>query len=117
MIWSRFEGIFKLQALLEAAESIYIPCASPSWTSLCCAMGSANAAGIVLLNAAFHAVVTVAGAVLMLLALIQLRGARRRRGGPVPLGVLLSVGVALLMLAFPPAPSATAPSCGSGTGT
>lgn len=58
-----------------------------------------------LLNAAFHAVVTVAGAVLVLLALIQLRGARRRRGGPVPLGVLLSLGVALLMLAFPPAPS------------
>jgi len=46
-----FEGVFKLQALLEAAEPIYVPSASPSWTSPCCAMGSADAGGIVLLNA------------------------------------------------------------------
>ena len=56
MIWYiqmilAFEGIFKLQALLEAAKSIYIPSASPSWTSLCCAMGSTDAGGIMLLNA------------------------------------------------------------------
>ncbi|CAK23412.1 TIGR03943 family putative permease subunit [Synechococcus sp. CS-197] len=58
-----------------------------------------------LLNAAFHPVVTAAGAVLLLLALIQLGRARTRPVGPVPLGVLLSLGVALLMLAVPPAPS------------
>ena len=46
-----FEGVFKLQALLKADEPIYIPSASPSWTSLCSAMGSTNVGGIVLLNA------------------------------------------------------------------
>ena len=58
-----------------------------------------------LLNAAFHPVVTAAGVVLLILALIQGRATRTRRSGPVPPGVLLSACVALLMLAFPPAPS------------
>ena len=58
-----------------------------------------------LLNAAFHPVVTAAGTVLMILSMTHWRMARTRRAGPVPLGVLLSACLALLMLAFPPAPS------------
>ena len=57
-----------------------------------------------LLNAAFHPVVAVAGVVLMLLGLMQLRLAGRRV--PVaPLGWLISAVVALLILLLPPRPS------------
>ena len=58
-----------------------------------------------LLNAAFHPVVVIAGVVLMLLGLLQLRLLGRRRSGVAPLGWLLSAGVALLILVLPPEPS------------
>jgi len=58
-----------------------------------------------LLNAAFHPVVTIAGAVLMLLGLMQLRLAPRRRLVVSPFGWLLSAVVALLILVLPPQPS------------
>ena len=58
-----------------------------------------------LLNAAFHPVVVIAGVVLMLLGLLQLRLLGRRRAGVAPLGWLLSAGVALLILVLPPEPS------------
>ena len=58
-----------------------------------------------LLNAAFHPVVVIAGVVLMLLGLLQLRLLGRRRAGVAPLGWLLSACVALLILALPPEPS------------
>ena len=58
-----------------------------------------------LLNAAFHPVVTIAGAVLMLLGLMQLRLAPRRRVAVSPLGWLSSALVALLILVLPPQPS------------
>ena len=48
---SRLRAYSNCRLLLEAAEPIYIPSASPSWTSLCSAMGSTDAGGIVLLNA------------------------------------------------------------------
>ena len=58
-----------------------------------------------LLNAAFHPVVVIAGVVLMLLGLLQLRLLGRRRAGVAPLGWLLSACVALLILVLPPEPS------------
>ena len=58
-----------------------------------------------LLNAAFHPVVVIAGVVLMLLGLLQLRLLGRRRAGVTPLVWLLSAGVALLILVLPPEPS------------
>ena len=58
-----------------------------------------------LLNAAFHPVVVIAGVVLMLLGLLQLRLLGRRRAGVAPLVWLLSAGVALLILVLPPEPS------------
>ncbi|WP_413747385.1 TIGR03943 family putative permease subunit [Synechococcus sp. MIT S9507] len=58
-----------------------------------------------LLNAAFHPVVVIAGVVLMLLGLLQLRLLGRRRAGVAPLVWLLSAGVALLILVMPPEPS------------
>ena len=58
-----------------------------------------------LLNAAFHPVVTIAGVLLMLLGLLQLRLLCRRRAGVAPLVWLLSAGVALLILVLPPEPS------------
>ena len=58
-----------------------------------------------LLNAAFHPVVTIAGAVLMLLGLMQLRLAPRRRVAVSPFGWLSSALVALLILVLPPQPS------------
>ena len=58
-----------------------------------------------LLNAAFHPVVAVAGVVLMLVGLIQLRLAGRRPLSVAPLGWLLSAAVALLILLLPPRPS------------
>ena len=58
-----------------------------------------------LLNAAFHPVVVIAGVVLMLLGLLQLRLLGRRRTGVTPLVWLLSAGVALLILVLPPEPS------------
>lgn len=58
-----------------------------------------------LLNAAFHPVVAVAGVALMLVGLIQLRLAGRRRVPVAPLGWLLSAFVAILILLLPPQPS------------
>jgi len=58
-----------------------------------------------LLNAAFHPVVAVAGVVLMLVGLMQLRLAGRRRVPVAPLGWLSSALVALLILLLPPQPS------------
>ena len=58
-----------------------------------------------LLNAAFHPVVAVAGVVLMLDGLMQLRLAGRRRVPVAPLGWLSSALVALLILLLPPQPS------------
>lgn len=58
-----------------------------------------------LLNAAFHPVVAVAGVVLMLVGLMQLRLAGRRRAPVAPLGWLSSALVALLILLLPPQPS------------
>ena len=58
-----------------------------------------------LLNAAFHPVVVIAGVVLMLLGLLQLRLLGRLRAGVTPLVWLLSAGVALLILVLPPEPS------------
>ena len=58
-----------------------------------------------LLNAAFHPVVVIAGVVLMLLGLLQLRLLGRRRARVAPLVWLLSAGVALLILVLPPEPS------------
>ncbi|WP_114992117.1 TIGR03943 family protein [Synechococcus sp. UW179A] len=58
-----------------------------------------------LLNAAFHPVVAVAGVVLMLVGLMQLRLAGRRRVPVAPLGWLSSAVVALLILFLPPQPS------------
>ena len=61
-----------------------------------------------LLNAAFHPVVAVAGVVLMLDGLMQLRLAGRRRVPVAPLGWLSSALVALLILLLPPQPSFSA---------
>lgn len=58
-----------------------------------------------LLNAAFHPVVAVAGVLLMLVGLTQLRPAARRRMPVAPLGWLLSALIALLILFLPPEPS------------
>ena len=58
-----------------------------------------------LLNAAFHPVVAVAGVVLMVVGLIQLRFVGRRRLPLAPVGWLLSALVALLILLLPPQPS------------
>ena len=58
-----------------------------------------------LLNAAFHPVVTIAGVLLMLLGLMQLRLPPRRRLAVSPLRWLLSAVVALLILVLPPEPS------------
>ena len=58
-----------------------------------------------LLNAAFHPVVTIAGVLLMLLGLMQLRLAPGRGLAVSPLRWLLSAVVALLILVLPPEPS------------
>ena len=58
-----------------------------------------------LLNAAFHPVVAIAGVVLMLLGLMQLRPYARRRRTVSPFGWLLSALMAMLILVIPPEPS------------
>ena len=58
-----------------------------------------------LLNAAFHPVVAIAGVVLMLLGLIQLRPSDRRRRAVSPFGWLFSALMAVLILIVPPEPS------------
>ena len=58
-----------------------------------------------LLNAAFHPVVAIAGVVLMLLGLMQLRPSARRRRTVSPFGWLLSALMAMLILVIPPEPS------------
>ena len=58
-----------------------------------------------LLNAAFHPVVAIAGVVLMLLGLMQLRPSGRRRRSVSPFGWLLSALMAMLILVVPPEPS------------
>ena len=58
-----------------------------------------------LLNAAFHPVVAIAGVVLMLLGLMQLRPSARRRRAVSPFGWLLSALMAMLILVIPPEPS------------
>ena len=58
-----------------------------------------------LLNAAFHPVVAIAGVVLMLLGLMQLRPSARRRRTVSPFGWLLSALMAMLILVVPPEPS------------
>ena len=58
-----------------------------------------------LLNAAFHPVVGLAGVVLLLLALLQLRWAGHHRNVPSPRGWLFSGFVAVVILLVPPAPS------------
>ena len=58
-----------------------------------------------LLNAAFHPVVAIAGVVLMLVGLMQLRLVGRRRLPVAPFGWLMSAMVALLILLLPPQPS------------
>jgi len=58
-----------------------------------------------LLNAAFHPVVAIAGVVLMLLGLMQLRPSGRRRRSVSPFGWMLSALMAMLILVVPPEPS------------
>jgi len=58
-----------------------------------------------LLNAAFHPVVAIAGVVLMLLGLMQLRPSARRRRTVSSFGWLLSALMAMLILVIPPEPS------------
>lgn len=58
-----------------------------------------------LLNAAFHPVVLIAGAALLLLGLVQLRAAPRSAEALVPPGWMAAAVVALAILWLPPAPS------------
>ena len=58
-----------------------------------------------LLNAVFHPVVAIAGVGLMVFGALQLRSVHRLKAPSAPLSWLVSAGVALLILLFPPSPS------------